>query len=124
MITFLTDFESDGSLDFGDVQWQQMKINAPFAAVEGRILRRVNENLKTVFDLAGWGEVDKAIVTCVKTAEETGDAASRSSQTEIDTAIYFHVEIGIADDELKRGVVRAAGEKFLRCRRALRVGEI
>ncbi len=46
------------------------------------------------------------------------------AQAKIDTAIDFHVEIWIADDELKRGVVRAAREKFFRRRRALRIIQI
>src|SRR4029450_1913150 len=101
-----------------------MKINAPFAAVEGRVLGSVDKTLQVVFDLAGGRELDKAIVARVKTADETGDAASRSSQTKINTAVYFHVEIGIADEELERRGGWAPREKFLRRRRAWRVGEI
>ena len=78
MITFLTDFESRRLADFGDAQWQQMKINAPFAAVECRVLRRVIKNLQAVFDLASGGEVNESIIAGVKTAEETGNAASSS----------------------------------------------
>ena len=82
------------------------------------------KDLQAVFDLASGREVNEPIIACVKAADETGDTAGRSPQAEIDTAIYFHVEIGIADDELKRSVVRSAGEKFLHRRRALRIIEI
>src|SRR4029453_3802375 len=84
-----------------------MKIGSGFAAVEGRFLWRVDKNLQAIFDLAGGREVNEAIVACVKTADEAGEDACRFSQAKIDTAIDFHVEIGIADDELKRAVGRA-----------------
>src|SRR4029453_1091542 len=107
-----------------DFQREQVKIDATFAAVEGRVLRRVNENLKTIFEFSRWREINESVVTGVKTADEAGDAAGGSSEAKIDGAVDFDVKIRIADDELKCGVVWTAREKFLGCRRALRVCEI
>ena len=101
-----------------------MKIDATFAAVECRVFRRVNENLQTVFELTAWVEVNESIVARVKTADEARDAASRPSKAKIHGAVDFHVEIGIADDELKCRVVGTAREKFFRRRRASRISKV
>ena len=101
-----------------------MKIHAPFAAVECRIFRRVDINGQIIFDFTVRGKINEPIVAGVITADESSDAAGSSSQAKIDGAIDFHAKIRIADDELKRGVVGAAREKFLGRRRALRVREI
>jgi hypothetical protein len=94
-----------------------MKISPGFAAVEGRLFRSVDKNLQVLFKGTGGREVNETIVAAVKAADEAGDNAGGFSQAKIDTAVCFDVEIRIADDELKRGVVRAAREKFLRSRR-------
>src|SRR4029453_9641981 len=101
-----------------------MKIGSGFAAVEGPFFWGVDKNLQAIFDLAGGREINEAIGALVKTADDAGDDACRFSQAKIDTAIDLHVEIGIADNELKRGVVRAPREKFFRRRRALRIIQI
>ena len=85
---------------------------------------RVNENLETIFEFSRWREINESIVAGVIAAGEAGDAPHSSAQTEINSPVDFDAKIRIADDELKRGIVRAAREKFLGCRRALRVREI
>jgi hypothetical protein len=51
-----------------------MKIHTPFAAVERRVLRRVNENLETIFEFSRWREINESIVAGVIAAGEAGDA--------------------------------------------------
>src|SRR5579884_648145 len=106
------------------VRRQKVEIRPGFAAVKRCLLWRVNEHAQTVLELIGRRKVNETVVASVKTADESGNAPGRSSQTEIDSSVHFHAEIRITDDELKGGSVRAPREKFFRRRRPLRIGEI
>ena len=101
-----------------------MKIHPSFAAIKRSVFRRVNEDTQTVFELTRRGEINEPAVAGVIAADGSDDSAGSSSQTKVGGAIDFHVEIRIADDELKRRVVWSAREKFLRRGCALGIREI
>src|ERR1043166_4187140 len=101
-----------------------MEISPYLAAVESRLFWRVNKNPQTVFKHAGGREINEAIIIGVKTTDETGDSAGSPAQAKIDSAVDLNVKVWVANDELKRGVVRPACEKLFRSRRAFGPGKI
>src|SRR5258708_7917073 len=101
-----------------------MEIDLGFPAEELGIFGRVNEDLQTILDSVGRRKIAVVRKVVVEAGDAAGYHAGFLAQAHVDGVTGFHLEIGIAYDELEGGVVRSAREEFLSGGRPLGNGSV